>query len=62
MGRLLLAQPEVTCPGGAAVACEECGVELASDSSDLRLELTSDDEPVFYCETCWQREFGGELA
>jgi hypothetical protein len=34
------------------------GVILAAaDSSELRLELTSDDEWVVYCETCWEREF-----
>ena len=40
------------------VACQECGVELAGDSPDLRLELTCDDEPLVYCEECWEREFG----
>jgi hypothetical protein len=29
----------------ATVQCQECGVELAADSPDLRLELTCDDEP-----------------
>jgi hypothetical protein len=27
------------------VPCQECGVELAGDSPELRLELTRDDEP-----------------
>jgi hypothetical protein len=40
------------------VPCLECGVELVADSPDLRLELTCDDEPLVYCEACWQREFG----
>jgi hypothetical protein len=29
------------------VPCQEC-----------RVELTCDDEPIVYCEACWQREFG----
>jgi hypothetical protein len=41
-----------------AVPCQECGRELASDGAELRLELTCDDEPIIYCEACWQREFG----
>ena len=40
------------------VTCQECRVKLAANSSDLRLELTCDDVPIIYCETCWQREFG----
>jgi hypothetical protein len=36
----------------------ECRRELASDSPELRLELTYDDEPIVYCEACWEREFG----
>jgi hypothetical protein len=28
------------------VPCQECAVELAADSPDLRLELTCDDEPL----------------
>jgi hypothetical protein len=33
--------------------CQECAVELAGDSPDLRLELTyDDDEPVYYCKAC----------
>jgi hypothetical protein len=39
------------------VECQECGVELAGDSPDLRLELTSDDAPVVYCVACFEREF-----
>jgi hypothetical protein len=31
---------------------------VASDSPELRLELTDDDEPIVYCVECWQREFG----
>jgi hypothetical protein len=27
------------------VTCQECGVELAAASPELRLELTCDDEP-----------------
>jgi len=42
----------------ANVRCQECGVELAGDSPDLRLELTDDDAPVAYCLECWEREFG----
>jgi hypothetical protein len=41
-----------------AVSCQECGLELAGDSPDLRLELTCDDERIFYCEACWEGEFG----
>jgi hypothetical protein len=41
------------------VPCQECGLELAADSPDLRLELTDDDEPLVYCLECWEREFGG---
>ena len=40
------------------VPCHECGVDLAADSPELRLELTCDDEPIVYCKACWQREFG----
>ena len=40
------------------VVCEECGVVLAADSAELRLELTSNDESIPYCATCWEREFG----
>jgi hypothetical protein len=36
------------------VACQECGVELAADSPDLRLELTCDDELITYCAKCWE--------
>jgi hypothetical protein len=39
-------------------ACLECGVELAAESPDLRVELTDDDQLCVYCEQCWQREFG----
>jgi hypothetical protein len=28
------------------VPCQQCGVELADDSPDLRLELACDDEPL----------------
>lgn len=41
-----------------SVPRQECGVELAGDSPELRLELTCDDEPIVYCVACWQREFG----
>jgi hypothetical protein len=37
------------------VPCLECGIELAADSPELRLELTCDDEPIVYCKACWQR-------
>jgi len=40
------------------VPYEECGVDLAADSPELRLELTCDDEPLVYCGECWTREFG----
>jgi hypothetical protein len=39
-----------------AVPCLECGLELAGDGPELRLELTCDDEPIVYCAACWQRE------
>jgi hypothetical protein len=42
----------------SAVTCQECEVELASDSLALRLELTCDDEMLTYCVRCWEREFG----
>ena len=44
------------------VPCQECGVELAGDSPDLRLELTCGDEPLVYCLECWEREFGGSAT
>ena len=47
-------------PETATVPCEECDVELAGDSPELRLELTIDDEPIIYCVTRWQREFGDD--
>ena len=40
------------------VPCQECAVELAGDSPDLVLDLGCDDEPLFYCSECWEREFG----
>jgi hypothetical protein len=40
------------------VPCQECGVELAGDSPELRLELTDDDEPIVYCFVCGEWEFG----
>ena len=39
------------------VPCQQSGVEFAGDSTDLRLELTWDDEPIVYCAECWGREF-----
>lgn len=42
------------------VRCEECGLELAGDSAELRLELTDDDELIVYCAECWEQEFGDE--
>jgi hypothetical protein len=36
----------------------ECRRELAADSPELRIELTEDDEPLYYCPACWEREFG----
>jgi hypothetical protein len=42
------------------VACTQCRRELAADSPELRIELTDDDEPLYYCQECWQREFGDE--
>ena len=45
-------------PQRVTVSCLECQVELAADSSALRLELTCDDELLVYCELCWEREFG----
>jgi hypothetical protein len=33
-------------------------VRSAGDSPHLRLEFASDDEPLVYCQECWQREFG----
>jgi hypothetical protein len=44
------------------VSCQECRVELAADSPDLRLELTCDDEPPVCCSACWEREFGESKA
>jgi hypothetical protein len=38
----------------------ECRRELAADSPELRIEPTDDDEPVYYCAECWEREFGDE--
>jgi hypothetical protein len=40
------------------VSCQECRIELAADSPELRLELTCDDEPLVSCVGCWKREFG----
>jgi hypothetical protein len=48
--------------GRGTVQCQECGVELAGDSPELRLELTCDDEPIVYCALCWEREFGEQKA
>jgi hypothetical protein len=42
------------------VPCTECKVEIESDSPDLRLELTYDDELLVYCAVYWEREFRGE--
>jgi hypothetical protein len=39
-----------------AVMCEECGREL--EAIPGRVELVRDGGPIFYCEQCWQREFG----
>jgi hypothetical protein len=39
------------------VVCEECEIELGADS-DLRLELTDDDQAVVHRAECWEREFG----
>ena len=44
------------------VPCQECGVELAGDSPDLRLELTCDDEPIVYCVEGFEREFGEQSS
>jgi hypothetical protein len=44
-------------PRGVIVTCEECGVELAADSPDLRLELTCDGVLLTYCASCWLSEF-----
>jgi hypothetical protein len=52
-------RPEALAPRTHAVLYE-CGVDLADDSPELRLELTCDDEPIVYCEACWQREFGSD--
>jgi hypothetical protein len=35
-----------------------CGVEIASDNAELRVELTDDDQLCVSCEQCWAREFG----
>ena len=40
------------------VPCQECGLELAADSSELQLDLTCDDEPIASWSECWEREFG----
>ena len=34
------------------VPCQQCSVELAADSLQLRLELTCADEPLVYCVDC----------
>jgi hypothetical protein len=47
-------------PEVVTVPCQECGVALAADSPELRLELTDDGEPIVYCVDCWEREFGEE--
>lgn len=47
-------------PEQVTAACQECGVELAGASPELRLELTCDHEPLVYCLACWEREFGRE--
>ena len=44
------------------VPCQECGVELAGDSPELRIELAYDDEWVVYCAACWEREVGSASA
>jgi hypothetical protein len=44
------------------VPCQECGVELAGDSPDLRLELTCDGEPIVYCSQCWDRSSAAKVA
>ena len=44
------------------VPCQECGLELAGDSPELRIELICDDEWVVYCAECWEREFGESEA
>ena len=49
-------------PRSVAIPCQECSIDLAADSPELRLELTCDDEPVVYCEACWEREFGERLT
>jgi hypothetical protein len=36
------------------------GLNSPATARDLRLELTDDDEPVLYCEECFEREFGEE--
>ena len=45
-------------PEPVTAPCQKCGEELAGDSIDLRLNLTCDDEPLFHCAVCWEREFG----
>jgi hypothetical protein len=42
------------------IPCQECRVELAADSPELRLELTCDDEPLVYCAEFWQVELAGQ--
>ena len=44
------------------VACQECRVELAPDSPELRLELTCNDEPIVYCSACWEHEVGEQFV
>ena len=44
------------------VPCQECDVELAADSPDLRLNLTCDDEALVYCVECWERECGADVG
>jgi hypothetical protein len=44
-------------------ACDECGdVWLPADTDRWKLHLDVDDEPVWLCPDCDEREFGGPTS
>jgi hypothetical protein len=44
-------------------ACEECGdVWFPADTDRWKLHLDVDDEPVWLCPECDEREFGGPMS
>jgi hypothetical protein len=38
--------------------CQECGQAMRSDSPSLRIEQSSHDDWIVYCQECWEREYG----